>query len=413
MSCRIIRIILLIGLLQYNSGLAAVQAFVNPSAIIETLLNAHPFKDIGQLAQGLFAKHKGKLSQTEAHFIRYAEKKLNSLRMQVWGGANALSVFEKDPVLRQVMHDIIAIEKREAQKGNYTFVHGQPWMLNFFEELYTFLWQTVTGVNTKDFLFLRFKHFYFDSIKQFKDKLDKHKKKHEYYLKHGTGGYYACGMNGNTNRNYIMFLNYALFNNQFGSSTARYIAKGDSENGISKYLQIENMFGYLGLEHYYQQFAQELEQLRQEHEKLTQKSQQTYGHPLVISISQAMLNKIVYVSWTGKKERFGLADGGKTADVKQVLDLLRQDPYALADDYSGQYIRSDRNEFSFILSLDGALKPNNGVCMYSIPPVEKQKWQAYCKKRDALFKRIEQSILAQRYGAIDTGYWQSVRKILY
>ncbi len=410
MASLLMRIILIIALTNY-SGLVAVQAFVNPSSIIEMIFNAAP-QGVDKIATTLFAKYKGNLSQTEAHFIRYATKKLNSLRMQL-GGGNALSVFETDPIVRQVMHDIIAIEKREAQKGNYTFVHGQPWELNFFEELYTFLWRTVTGSNTKDFLFLRFKHFYFDSVAQFKDKLDKHKKKREYYLKHGTGGYYAYGSYGKTNRNYIMFLNYALFNNQFGSSSARYIAKGDSENGISKYLQADMMFRYLGLDDYYQPFAYELEQLKQEHEKLTQTSQQTYGHPLVISINPKVLNKVVYVSWTGKKERFGLADGGKTADVKQVLDLLRTDPYRLADDYSGQYIRSDRNEFSIILSLDGALKPNNGVCMYSIPPVEKQKWQAYCKKRDALFARIKASILSQRYGTTDAGYWQSVCKILY
>lgn len=411
MACRIIRIILFMGLFQY-SGLTAVQPFINPSTIIETLLNENPLsQNISQLAQTLFAKHKGKLSQTEAHFIRYAEKKLDSLRMQIWNSTNVLSAFEKDPVLRQVMHDIITIEKREAKKGNYTFVHGQPWMLNFFEELYTFLWQAVTGVNTKDFLFLRFKNIYFGNVQQFKDKLNKHKKKHEYYLKHGTGGYYTSGIYGNTNRNYIMFLNYALFNNQFGSSTARYIAKGDSENGISKYLQIDMIFSCLGLKDYYQQFARELEQLKNEHEKITQQKQQQYGHPLVISINPTMLNKVVYVSWTGIKEKFGLANGGKTADVKQVLDLLRTDPYALAD--FGQYIHSDHNKFSFILSLDGALKPNNGVFMYSIPPVEKQKWQAYCKKRDDLFKRIKQSILTEQCGSVDTGYWQSVRKILY
>jgi hypothetical protein len=410
MRCKIIHMLVLVGLL-HAYGLVAVQAFVNPSTIIETLFNIGSH-GVDKKAQSLFAQYKGKPSQTEAHFIRYAAKKLHFLRMHLWNG-NALSAFENDPVLRQVIHDIIAIEKREAQKGNYTFVHGQPWELHFFEELYTFLWQTVTGVPVKDFFFLRFKHFYFDSIAQFKNKLDKHKKKHAHYLKYGTNGYYTHSTHGHTNQNYLMFLNYALFNNQFGSSSARYIAKGDSENGISKYLWVSNMFTYLGLDEYYQQFAFELEQLKNEHRGLTQQTQQTYGHPLVISINPHMLDKVVYISWAGEKEQFGLQDGTTTQDVKYVLNLLRTDPYALADESSGQYIHSDRNEFALILSLDGALKPNNGICMYSVPPVERHAWQSYCKKRDALFTRMKESILAQKYGIIDKGYWQSVLKILY
>ncbi|MEX0849048.1 MAG: hypothetical protein WD055_02370 [Candidatus Dependentiae bacterium] len=390
----------------------STQSLTNPSIIIETLLNAQPYQNVDQLAQTLLTKHKNNMSQTEAHFITYAQKKINSIRMNVWNSVNYLTAFESDPVLRQVMHDIITIEKREAKKGNYTFVHGQPWILHFYEELYTFLWKTITKTNVQDFLFLRFKNLYFSDAQQFIDKLNKHKKKHFYYLKHGTHGYYAGGTSGKTNQNYIMFLNYALFNNQFGSSSARYMAKGDSENGISKWLKISNIFDYLGLENYYLPFKNELKQLKKNHKRLTQQKNQQYGHPLVISISPSMLNKVVYISWTGNKQQFNLANGKKTTNVKQVLDLLRTNPYALADQYSG-YMNSDRNEFSMILSLDGALKPNNGIYVYSIPPVEQQKWSSFCKKRDALFTRIKQSIIAQAFGSTNTQYWQSVVKILY
>lgn len=389
-------------------------ASVAKSSVIESFLTldrncGHDEIYISQLARKLFQANQDNLSQTEAHFIMHAHKKLESLRMDV-GCLNVLSAFEKDPVLRQTMHKMIALEKREAQKGNYTFVHGQPWVLHFFEELYTFLWQVVTQRKVDNFLFLRFKRLYFDNIQDFTTKYAKHIKNYNHYLNHGTNGYYASSYGGRTNQNYLMFLNYALFNNQFGSSSARYIAKGDSENGIGKALSIETIFSYFGLRGCYDEFASELESLKQDHEKLTQKKHQQYGHSMLISIAPTMVNKLVYVSWTGVKHKFSLADGNKTEDVKQILDILRSNPYQLS---TTSYISVDHNEFSLILSLNGALKPDNGFWVHSIPPVSQKTWDAYCKKRDALFKRIERTIQQKCMIPLTRVYWQSVIQIMY
>ncbi len=368
--------------------------------------HASNFNALGLGLYNFYQRHNLPISQTEAHLIRHVQKKRDSVVPTSFGcTTNLLRAFIDDSILRQVAYDIIAIEKREAALGRYTFVHGQPWFLQFYEDLYTFLWQTVTGIAAKDFYFLRFKNLYNHNIHQ---KLAKSKKNRVAYIRKGTPGYY-----NKKDSNYLMFLNYALFNNQWGSSSARYIAKGDSENGVRKWLTTRKMFYYHGLDTYYDAFAHELELLRKKHHKLTQHKKQTYGNAFVISCEPQMVDKVVYTSWIGTKTNLWFANNTKTDRVKKIVDTLRTNPFALADEMSGYYHHSDHIEFCLVLSLDGGLKPNNGVYFFNIPPVKKRVWDKYIAERDALFARIKQSIAQQEYGQVDSSYWQTVVQALY
>lgn len=354
-----------------------------------------------------------KLTQTEAHLIRYADTKIPTLKSKfIGGGHNVLEQFISNPELNHVVHKIIEIERREAQLGRYTLVHGQYWFLQFFEDLYTHLFKTLTNIIPKDFFFLRFKNLKFNGADAFKRKLRKNRKVRRNLIKKGTPGYYAHYGNTKQNRNYLLFTNYALFNNKFGSSSARYIAKGDAENGVSTHLNEQVVFEKFGLDNYYSSFAYDLAILKNKHDQLVTNGHRKFGHPVVISFEAKMLSKVAYISWTGQRVPFHISYVKKTYSVKEALETLRTNPYSLqyisaAKGYSTT-LDGDHNEFSVVLSLDGTLKPNNGIYLFSIPPVSDAKWQAYCAERDTLFARITQAIEEQTYGEICTDYWQGL-----
>ena len=287
--------------------------------------------------------------------------------------------YECCPELQTMIKQVIDLEAQEQAKRRYTFVHAHQWQYHFFQEIYTDLWNIIYRQSASAYRFVRFAEppsspwTSLEHILYIKE----HEKMRWRLLDKSVKSYYA---KNKTCQFHMLFMNYGLFVNTYGSNTGNYIKINQSENPIN--LDVTQLLQELKLEQYFHaselaRLIQELKALQEEHKLVSQ-----YGGGLLLSFTLEALKKAVYpVEGGGKKRTVHIQGIGETSDVQLILDTLRKAPERIQD--------SDKMEFVCVLSHDCTLIPNNGLDIYEFNAADQDKLAEWRKKKDVLMQYIK------------------------
>ena len=270
-------------------------------------------------------------------------------------------------------------KEKELQENYYTFVHGQRWEYQFAETLFTKLYELKTGNQCPEFLFAH--------VKELPQNIKSEERIHDKLLKNGR--------TSKKSRQRLLFLNYAFFGNSTnsGSSTAGYIADNTNVGGIE--IDIKELFEWHGLEHIYNKYQKELEELQAEHSSLSK-----MGNLLLIAVPKDIVDECVYPAVSGGyKKKIKTLDGQKLTKTSDVLEAIK----------AGKVKNTDKIELCLIMtkSKNGGMSPESGIKFYDFNTVEENKWAAYQDKRDDLMGRMEVDIKAEQEGSCSsTEDWQ-------
>lgn len=297
------------------------------------------------------------LTQTQQHVIANHMTFLHS---------NTLTAYIDNQDYQNLVNNVMSKEQELAQLGYCTFVHGQKWKFRIIEEWYTKLWEIKNKQSAGDYLFIHCKKFSTDP-------------KHLEQEKSLRTEIINNGRYNETIRRKLLFMNYSFFGNENnpGSCTAHYLLQNMNIRDIS--LSLENIFSIFGYEKIYQKHKQELDELEQEHDKLS-----TFGNLLVIGIPRTIVSECVYVARPGGYKHTIWIDGiGNTDNVVTIVDTLRNNPLAM----------SESNMLEFCLTLtDDLLTPQSGIKVYSYNCAAQAQFKEWQKKSNTLLNKIKKEI---------------------
>lgn len=309
-----------------------------------------------------------KKTQSSQHFN--ALQKHNSKKL-----ANFLSIQSNgQDRIKKIIERIVSAEDREQAKGRYTFVHAYRWDIRFLQDLDAHL-RPLVQQGKKHALSLRFskapKSANATAYVAIREKL----------LQMGIDNYDA-------QQKYALFMNYALFCNQYGSNTLQYFINNRCERANDLRL-LERIFSRLGLADARRKYKKEIKELEKLHQGAS-----AYGAGLLLSFTPEALKQCVYACHPGGRKRTVTIDGiGETDDVQLIIDTLRTAPEKLGD-------QLDHLEFVFVLTKDYAL--NREIMdgdTYNIVPfnaADPDKLKLYELKRDELIAKIKRDLDAAR-----------------
>lgn len=185
----------------------------------------------------------------------------------------------------------------------------------------------------------------------------------------------------------LLFMNYSLFANSYGESSAAYI----KDNRSIEHWTV-NCFEFLQqlkLDHYFSHdeltsMCTQLNELYTEHTTLNK-----YGGGLLLSFTPEALLKSVYPGKPyGYRQSITIDGHGKTDNIKTVLDTLQTSPEKIK--------KSDSIPFVCILSYDCALMPHNGVDIYEFNAADQEKLAAWRIKKNKLMTWIKERVMEKR-----------------
>ncbi len=269
-------------------------------------------------------------------------------------------------------------KEKELQDDYYTFVHGQRWEYQFAETLFTKLYELKTGNQCPEFLFAH--------VKELPD-IENEEQIHAELLKNGR--------TSKKSRQRLLFLNYAFYGNSTnsGSSTAGYIAANNNVGYVQ--IDIKELFGWHGLEHIYNKYQKELEELQAEHSSLSK-----MGNLLLIAVPKDIVDECVYPAVSGGyKKKIKTLDGQKLTKTSDVLEAIK----------AGKVKNTDKIELCLIMtkSKHGGMSPESGIKVYDFNTVEEEEWAAFNDKFDDLTGRMEADIKAEQESSCSsTEDWQ-------
>jgi hypothetical protein len=281
-----------------------------------------------------------------------------------------------DVHLQSLVRDCFKVEKEFGDKYEI-FYHGRRWQYAFLADIYGLLYSSTSGKKLQDFIFVHLDDPATGKVSEkfMQSEQDRRERlvKEGNIFSHDTKGHPV----GIASRQSLLFLNKFLFGNlgRLGSNSMDYIVSNHNVGNIS--FSIAEIFSMFGLFNIYQQYADALSKLKEEHDELTQ-----YGELLQILIPKDTVDKTVYYTTSGgPRKEYQLSDGTKTTDTKTILKDIDEHPVDVA-------------EFVGIVTNDkyGLLNPDSGVKIYSRNVVDPQKMALFREKEKQLFDRIKQSI---------------------
>lgn len=255
-------------------------------------------------------------------------------------------------------------EREEDTSGRYTFFDEQPWDHEWAATLYKALYEAITNDTVPaHYQFLLFKDPL--SLKKI-DENDLYQKLKKYDT--------AENARDNRHRRYLYVGESILVDSTGPGNPLR------SQPGSKK------LFRRCGIRKLYNRYQQELEQLKKEHQQLTQNSCLR-----LISLSPQHCKENILVFSRNSKPVTGTAPAN--------LELLKSDPMCAT-----KAIKNNEYRYSLILTRNKTLVPSDHIRVWFFSDIEPTKWAVFCAKRDALFARIKQDcILHKRADALHIG----------
>ncbi len=316
-------------------------------------------------------KHNKDLPFELTHTGFHLKNNLNGLKNYI------VADYQTKNELIDLASSVIETERVYAQKGYYTFVHGQRRGYLFAERIYTFLWQLHENEPTTDFLFAHVK-----PLLTTQKERDAEDSMRAYLLKHGR-------KQGDAKmRQKLLFLNYGLFANlgDSSSSTAYYVSNNLNFGSTPISITARDAFDLLGYKKIYSRYQQEIEDLEKAYAK------GSTGTILVVAIPSKDLHRYVYLCKSGSSgagmggvKRFITIKGiGSTDDIHVIMKAIRENPSSLD---------TDDLEFCMVMTqADGGLDPRTGIKVEAIMGGDKKTLAALQKKEKELYKKIQAEI---------------------
>ncbi len=288
------------------------------------------------------------------------------------------------PLFKNMVGNIMSKEKESID--NYeVFYHGRRWQYGFLSHVYDMLYSQLKGKPLENFSFTHFveqmrgegSEKFSANQEQMREKLLQEGNLFSMSTKLPEKGLSSeKQLQGFLNRQKLLFLNKFLFGNlgRLGSCSISYILENDNMGEVDFPIrEIFNMFDYGDI---YDMYAKDLDDLQQEYNALSQ-----YGEMLQILVPKANVDKCVYYTTSGgpKIEFYG-QPGNQTADVKEILKSLDENPQDVA-------------EFVLVNTYDkfGGLNPDSGIKIFSYNLVAPEKMAAFQEKEKQLFDKIRES----------------------
>lgn len=251
-----------------------------------------------------------------------------------------------NPELMDVVSQVIKKERDYAQKGYYTFVHGQRRAYLLSERIYSFLWQLRKNKITQDFLFAHVKPLLVTP-----EQLQEEEEMRLYLLEHGRKP------KDPVTRQKLLFLNFGLFNQikDKGSNTAYYVSHNINWGSAPIHITTYDAFKLLGYESIYYKYESQLKALDEAY------TNGSYGNILMIAIPRDVIHKYAFLCHAGKgssgiggvKREISIPGIGTTSDIRIIMKTLMENPTA---------INSDDLEFCLIMTQhEGGLDPHTGI----------------------------------------------------
>ncbi len=277
------------------------------------------------------------------------------------------------------MLDSVFKKEQALQSDYYTFVHGQQWKFALLEPWFTQLWSLKNNQSCKDFLFP-----HLEKPQDNKDQLIQEKKLRKETLDKGG------------NRNRLQFLNWGLFSNcsDLGSNSISYVLN-NSNGSLPLAIQemqgrgfsIKSIFDNLGYTHIYEKYKDQLSNLEQEHNNLSE-----HGQMLLFAVPKDKIKDCVYLTRAGgPKVKISIDGIGDTDDINIIMETLRNNPEKIAD--------TDRIQFALVKTWDFALNPEKSgikVFPFNAADADSEKVKEFRAKEEELFRQIKQDIMQSK-----------------
>jgi uncharacterized protein YeaO (DUF488 family) len=172
-------------------------------------------------------------------------------------------------------------------------------------------------------------------------------------------------------------MNASLFGNAQNSGDCSAYYFFNNQSASEPRLTASKLFRRCGLPRsLYSKYQKELEQLKQEHAKLTQR-----GNILLISLSPRYCQEHVIESAPSQNYQRIHATGQPVLDK---LTQLKKNPTKVQ--------KSDELVYRLILLRTKTLSPSDNIRVWSFNGIEPKKWNDFCAKRDKLFALIKKDI---------------------
>lgn len=258
-------------------------------------------------------------------------------------------------------------ECEENQKGRYVFVHGQDFNYEWLSQLYKMLYEVTQNSSITNHEFVRFYHPTGINI-------SKEQQRHDHLMKYGSP------YQGGTCR--ALFMNAALFG-RYGDTVGCFWLRRNQNyyHPSSDKHSTEFIFKKFNKENLFKKYKQQLDQLKAEHDKLTQN-----GRILVYSMTKNYVQKHVFLcGMGGHKTPVHLKNAKSTDNVCTYIDQLKNSPHNISD--------TDWPEFCLVLSKHETIKPSPDCQVFSFNDIDAQTWKNFNQKRDTLFAQIKKDIL--------------------
>ncbi|HLJ31012.1 MAG TPA: hypothetical protein VKU36_01115 [Candidatus Babeliales bacterium] len=278
-----------------------------------------------------------------------------------------------NPNFIHMIQQIIYKEKELIDAGYEVFYHGRRWANGFLSDMYGMLYSYKSGKELNDFIFTQLDD---PALGKVSEKFyAAETEKRERLIKEGNPYNSKKHSFGIINRASLLFLNKFLFGNMhnLGSSSLFYALLGINVGKID--FPIKEIFNMFGCDDAYQEFAQQLKDLRQEYNSLT-----GYGEMLQIAVPKKNVDECIYYTRSGgPKEEFVSEADEITTDINVILESLDKNP-------------RDIVEFVLVETRDkfGGLNPESGIKVFSYNAVDPKKMAAFKEKEKELFERIKE-----------------------
>lgn len=284
--------------------------------------------------------------------------------------------FLENPELKNLYADFRKKEREFNQQGYYTFVHGQRRQFYLPQRLYTHLWELQKKRPIKNFLFI-----HLNDLVETEEAKSEEKIMRKIIHQAGTSDPGVIGGVDFSRFKKVLFMNYAFFANAtwLGSNSAYFVIQNQNIQPII--ISIIEPFKLLGYEWIYKKYKQEIEQLNQDYNQLS-----NYGNMLLIAVPKDKIYKLIYICNSLAEHSPVLKkDGTKITDIRLTMDTLFKNPESLVD--------SDQLEFCLIMTqVKGGLDPSTGIQIYPLLSGDPEKLKVLQEREKILLDKITADI---------------------
>jgi len=259
----------------------------------------------------------------------------------------------KNEKIRNFILKIYEQEKKEYNKGNYTFSHARSQSDNYASDIYKQLWNIRNNQTIQDdYTFVK---------------------------------YLQPNETASEIKSYeTLSLSYALLGNCneiTGISELAYNTRSYRFGGYSQ----KNIFELLNLSELYNKYENELTELKNFHAQASPSNE-----ILLISIPKNKVDIVTLATYRSKYKVF--INKKEERNIQIILDTLKNNPRTVRDENGKEF----SNFIEFSLPISKVADPKGDIKIYSFYFQDNESEKKYKEIRDKLFKKIKQDYLTNQ-----------------